>query len=356
MDRILMITPYLQSQRGNSVTATRLYNGLKRKGYAIDLIAMDEPDWQLQLDRYTQANAYDLVHGFHALHFSRVVNHPVIKKLPIVLTTTGTDINYDLCGPKQKQTLAVLLKASKIVVFNSDLGSRLTTIEPRLQSRQVVIPQGVELPKAPPVTRRQLGLATDDTVFIIPSGLRPVKDLDLALDGLAIAYQKYSQLCLLIVGTAIDLEYTAHIESRLGALRWARYLGEVPHQTIEGLLQTADVVLNTSRSEGQPQGALEAMSLGKPCILTAVPGNLGIIENGLQGYYINSATELAEAALKLIHNPTLCVTMGKAARRLVNDKYSADEELNAYDRLYQALQVQQSPGLDPYRINKSCII
>jgi len=342
MDRILMITPYLKSQRGNSVTATRLYNGLKRKGYAIDLIAMDEPDWQLQLDRYTQANTYGLVHGFHALHFSRVVNHPLIKKLPMVLTTTGTDINYDLVGLHREQILETLLKASKIVVFNSDLGSWITAIEPRLQSRQVVIPQGVELPGAPPVTRRQLGLAPDDTVFIIPSGLRPVKDLDLALDGLAMAYQKDPQLCLLIVGAAIDIEYTAHIESRLGAFKWAYYLGEVPHQTMGGLLQTADVVLNTSRSEGQPQGALEAMSLGKPCILTAVPGNLGIIKHGLHGYYINSATELADAALKLICNPALRASMGNAARQLVQEKYAADEELSAYDRLYQALLVQQA--------------
>ncbi|MDD3654324.1 MAG: glycosyltransferase [Desulfotomaculaceae bacterium] len=337
MDQVLMVTPYLKSQRGNSVTATRLFNGLRRKGHAIDLISMDEPGWQLQLDRYTQAHSYGLVHGFHAWQFSRIVNHPVIKRLPILLTTTGTDINYDLLGPQKGHTLETMLKANKVVVFNPSMGKQLTAIEPRLQSRQVVIPQGVELPAAPLVTRQQLGLSPADTIFLIPSGLRPVKNLDLALNGLDIVYRKHPQLCLLIVGAAIDFEYKAHIKSRLSTFKWAHYLGEIPHRNIGGIMQTADVVLNTSRAEGQPMGALEAMSLGKPCILTAVPGNLDIIKDGIHGYYINSAPELAAAALKLIQSPPLRYVMGNKARQLVNDRYSAVKELHAYDQLYKEL-------------------
>jgi len=351
MDRILMITPYLHSQRGNSMTATRLFTGLRRKGYAIDLISLDKTDWQLQLDRYTQTNSYGLVHGFHAMQFSQVINHPVIKKLPLLITTTGTDINCDLLGPQKNQTLSTLLKSSKVVVFNPNLGRQLTTLEPRLQSHQVVIPQGVELPTAPPVTRQQLGLSPADTVFVIPSGLRPVKNLDLALDGLEIVYQKYPQLSLLIVGVAIDVEYTAHIKSRLSTLKWAHYFGEIPHEKIEGIMRLADVVLNTSHSEGQPQGALEAMSLGKPCILTAVPGNLDIIENRVHGYYINSSTELAAAALKLIQSPSLRHIMGNSARQLVNERYAAEKELNAYDQLYKALLIKQSPTIQSFSMD-----
>src|SRR5665647_2666555 len=120
MDRILMVTPYLKSQRGNSVTASRLTAGLRCKGYKIDLISMDEPGWQSHLDRYLYANSYDLVHGLHALHFSRVINHPLIKRLPLLLTTTGTDINYDLLGPQKGQVLETMLHARKIVVFHPD--------------------------------------------------------------------------------------------------------------------------------------------------------------------------------------------------------------------------------------------
>lgn len=337
MARILMITPILKSQRGNSITATRLCNGLSRKGYTIDLLSMDETDWHLQLDRYTRANSYSLVHGFHALHFSPAANHPAIKSLPILLTTTGTDINYDLAGPHKEQTLDTLLRATQVVVFNTDLGGNLAAAVPGLESRLTVIPQGVDLPAAPEVARRQLGLSEADTIFIAPSGLRPVKNLDLALDGLQIAHRAHPQLSLLIIGTVIDAAYKEHIKSRLGDLPWAIYLGEIPHQRIGGIMQTADVVLNTSWAEGQPQAALEAMSLGKPCILSAVPGNLGIIEDGVHGCYIESAQELADVALKLINDAPLRYDMGSAARQLVNDRYSAEKEIDAYAQLYKAL-------------------
>lgn len=337
MARVLIVTPILKSQRGNSITATRLFNGLGRQGFTIDLLAMDQPDWQQQLDLCLRANKYDLVHGFHALHFYRAATHPVIRELPLLLTTTGTDINYDLTGPQAKQTLETLHRANKIVVFNPDLGRQIIIADARLEPRLTIIPQGVDLPAVPQVSREQLGLSETDTIFIMPSGLRPVKNLDLALDGLSLAQRSFAALSLLIMGSAIDTAYAHRIESRLEQFPWAHYLGEVPHQQIGGIMQAADVVINTSLAEGQPQGALEAMSLGKPGILSAVPGNLGIIEEGMEGYYINSAKELSEAALQLAREPSLRNAMGSAARNLVNKRYSAEKEIAAYARLYENL-------------------
>ncbi len=339
-----MITPYIKSQRGNSITASRLYRGLRGRGYEIDIIAMDEADWESRLTYYTAANTYNLVHGFHALHFARIANHPYIKKLPLLLTTTGTDINLDLFGPEKGKTLTALLKAEKVVVFNQSLAEQITTVEPRLQPRQVVIPQGVELDPGPDITRQQLGIAPASIVFVIPSGLRPVKNLDLALDGLQRVYREYPQIHLLIIGSALDTDYTARIKDRISSLKWVSYPGEVPHLEMKGILQNADIVLNTSRSEGQPQGALEAMSLGKPCILTAVPGNIGIIEDGCQGYYIDTADELADCAFKLIQNPHLRHIMGTAAQQLVDKNFSVQSELTGYSRLYQELLASALTG------------
>ena len=337
MSRILMVTPVLKSQRGNSITAARLYNGLSKRGYEIDLLSQDEPGWQHKLDLLTRTHSYNLVHGLHALYFSSAANHPVVKKLPMLLTTTGTDINYDLDGPGKQETLDTLLMADRIVVFNHDLGRKLADADPRLEGRLAVVPQGVDLPDSPEVSRRQYGIPESYTVFIIPSGLRPVKNLDLAIDGLEMVHDRHPGLSLLIVGVEIDREYTDRIKSRLRELPWAVYIGEVPHHSIGGIMRIADVVINTSRAEGQPQAALEAMSLGKPCILTAVPGNLGIIQDGVHGCYINSARELSDAALRLIKNTGLRHDMGNAARHLVNEKYSLKKEIDAYAGLYESL-------------------
>ncbi|HBQ26402.1 MAG TPA: hypothetical protein DD791_08420 [Syntrophomonas sp.] len=106
------------------------------------------------------------------------------------------------------------------------------------------------------------------------------------------------------------------------------------------LLSVGDVVLNTSHAEGQPQAALEAMSLGKPCLLTAVPGNINIIENGVEGYYVHNQDDLVVAARKLMLNQKLRQQMGENARRLVEQKYSLKKELDAYEQLYHQLLIK----------------
>lgn len=337
MSRILMVTPVLKSQRGNSITAARLYNGLSRKGYAIDLVSLDEPGWQQQIDRCAGTDSYKLLHGLHALQFSAAAVRPAINNIPMIITATGTDINFDLSGPHKEDVLAMLRRADKIAVFNPDMARLIKAADPHLESRLSVIPQGIDLPAAKEITRQQLGLPENSIVFVIPSGLRPVKNLDLALDGLDMAHRIHPRLSLLIVGAEIDTVYTAHIKSRISRLSWVKYTGEVPHEKIAAVMGVADVVLNTSIAEGQPQAVLEAMSLGKPCIMTSVPGNIGIIKDGIHGYYIDTARDLADAALRLMNDQSLVHDMGDAARKLVNDRYSVEKEIDAYAGLYEAL-------------------
>jgi len=333
-----MVTPAFKSQRGNSITVARLFKGLAGRGYDIDILALDDSGWQQQLDLYTSEHSYSIVHGFHAMHSSIVTEHPRISKTPMLLTATGTDINFDMTGHNRQRVLQTLLKAERIVVFNPDMSRRIINADPGLKSRITVIPQGVDLPAGPAFTRKQFCLSESDTVFIMPSGLRPVKNIDLALEGLEKARASNPALKLLIAGAAIDGAYAEHIQSRIRPLAWAVYLGEVPHGEIGGIMRIADVVLSTSIAEGQPQAVLEAMSLGRPCILSAVEGNLGIIEDGVHGCYIRTSSELADAALLLMNDPLLRQKLGSAAMKLVNERYNVKNEIEAYAALYEELK------------------
>ncbi|PKM75984.1 MAG: hypothetical protein CVU90_14870 [Firmicutes bacterium HGW-Firmicutes-15] len=147
----------------------------------------------------------------------------------------------------------------------------------------------------------------------------------------------HPRLRLLIIGAAIDGLYSRHILDRIRYLNWINYLGEIPHAQMQSLLLTGDVVLNTSTSEGQPQGALEAMSLGKPCILSAVPGNLKLIEEGIEGFYVQGEADLISAANTLINDPARRAAMGKNAQNLVKTSFSLEREIDAYSTIYNNL-------------------
>ena len=127
MSRILMVTPMLKSQRGNSITAARIYNGLKGRGYNIDLLSLDEPDWQEKLDRCKDNGSYALVHGFHTLHFAAAAGHGAIKNLPLLLTE-GVELVFT-----DDAIEALATHAHKVNQSTQNIGARrLYTILERL--------------------------------------------------------------------------------------------------------------------------------------------------------------------------------------------------------------------------------
>lgn len=334
--KVLMITPFKKAQRGNSRTSMRLCEGLSRCGYAIDLISMEEEGYLKRVQTMLAENDYALVHAFHGSYFSRLM-HILPAEIPSILTLTGTDLNHDLNGPNREAVLSALKFSRAVVIFHPLFETRLLNILPTLAGRIHTIPQGVQLPYGDTIPAAKLGVNPGDFVFLLPSGLRPIKNLELALDAMEIVQRKHPAIKLLIIGTIIDPIYAENIYRRIGAIPWAIYINEVPHENMRGLFQLGDAVLNTSWSEGQPQAALEAMSLGKPAILTPVPGNLDIISEGIHGFYAATPEKIAERALTLIHNKELCQKLGQNAQKLVEEKYAPIYEFLAYDKLYQQL-------------------
>jgi len=336
-NKVLMVSPSKHSQRGNSITSLRLKTGLEKRGFAIDLVSLEDSHAALQIQRMVAENNYSLIHAFHARHWGKILEEiPSLQDQPILLTTTGTDLHFDL----QKNDLLVkkgLFSAQKIVLFHQDFRDLICVPYPVLGPRLRVIPQGIYFPNVSRETFLSFDFKQDDFIFLFPSGFRPVKNFELTLNALGNIQADYPHLKLVIIGALIDPDYSRTMLQRIDAAPWVTYMGEISHASVRELIQHADVVVNSSHAEGQPQGVLEAMSLGLPCILSAVPGNLHIIEDGREGFYVHNEKEFAQAARIFMDDPQRTKMMGQAARNLVEKKFSLEKELNAYTDLYQQL-------------------
>lgn len=336
-DRVLMLAPFRRQQRGNAITVARLYQGLLKQGCLIDVISLeDETCWDL-IENACDQNRYRFVHGFNAFYTAQAFKRvPHLAELPLLLTTTGTDLHYGLRGPKAQYLRNIIIKADFTVVFNQEFKSLLRFV-PGFEQRVISIPQGVWLEAAEPGFRSQFGLNAGDIVFVLPSGLRPVKNLELAVDGLALIKPELPNLRLLIMGAPLEQSYAEGFLTKIADIPWIKYLGEIPHRQMGSLYLLGDVVVNSSLTEGQPQAALEAMSLARPALLSAVPGNLGIIEHGGEGYYFSSPEDLAGYALRLARAPAERMIMGENARNLTNRCFSLAAEVDAYKHLYSIM-------------------
>jgi len=100
-----------------------------------------------------------------------------------------------------------------------------------------------------------------------------------------------------------------------------------------------DVYLNTSLHEGIPMTILEALSHGLPVIAPAVGGIVEIIDDGIDGFLIDSRNpqDYADKCLLLNENWELLDKMKQAARAKAERTFSAEMMAERYYRLYRRL-------------------
>jgi glycosyltransferase involved in cell wall biosynthesis len=108
---------------------------------------------------------------------------------------------------------------------------------------------------------------------------------------------------------------------------------------LAGLYQRASVFALPSDEEGLGVVLLEAMACGVPVVSTRSGGPDGIITDGKDGYLValDDAAEMAARLARLLQDPGLNRSIGKAARRTIEARYAekvADAAfLEVWDRL-----------------------
>jgi glycosyltransferase involved in cell wall biosynthesis len=97
-----------------------------------------------------------------------------------------------------------------------------------------------------------------------------------------------------------------------------------------------DLYLNTSLHEGIPLSVLEAMAHGLPVVAPSVGGLKEILQNGVQGYLVESRNpgDFAEKCLHLYNNRELVDEMSSAARERIMKEFSIEAMARQYHDLY----------------------
>nr|MBF0684008.1 glycosyltransferase family 4 protein [Pseudomonas sp.] len=103
------------------------------------------------------------------------------------------------------------------------------------------------------------------------------------------------------------------------------YLGRL--SDVRPAIADSSVYVLPSYREGTPRTVLEAMAMGRPVITTDAPGCRETVQHGVNGFLVpvKAVDELAAAMLEFIENPELVQSMGRASRRLVQEKYDVNK-------------------------------
>ena len=135
-------------------------------------------------------------------------------------------------------------------------------------------------PPPPPPLHEACGVLSTTPVFLLPAGLRPVKDVLWAIDAIdAIGASSNSDpFVLAILGPSLDDEYRDTVIERLKTSKHAVLIPPVDRAHTVGYMRAASAVVNTSKSEGQSGAILEAAAAGVPIIARDIPGNRTLLD------------------------------------------------------------------------------
>jgi glycosyltransferase involved in cell wall biosynthesis len=300
----------------------------------------------LDLRRFIRSEGVQIVHTFFESAdllgglVAKLSGVPVVissRRDMGILRSTRHHIAYRLMSPLFNQVQAVSGAVRRQTI-------RADGINP---DKVVTIPNGIEIEKLDAADgsgalRHALRLEDASPLIVSVGHIRRVKGFDVLLRAAAEVRRVYPKATFLIVGSVQEPDCGRDLRDlarQLDLERNVRFLGKMENESVWSLLKLCDVFCQASRSEGMSNALLEAMGCGLPCVATAVGGTPEVIEDGLTGYIVPSEDHQAAAAriLSLLDDPACARTMGRLARRVVEERFSAQSMIRSMAGMYDQL-------------------
>ena len=265
----------------------------------------------------------------------------LLTRIPVVCTLHGqVDVNPHETLKQLK--FGLINRGASRVVFVSDSLKRfyldMGLLRPELAA---VIPNGVDLPHfqraRDPILRQSLGAGGDHFLVGAVGNVRPAKAYDVLIQAAALLKPKSAKYRFAVVG-----ETSGGLGGKLSSLLNGLALADsfkfsgFSHD-VAGAINTFDLFVISSRSEGFSIATIEAMASGLPIVATRCGGPEEIIEDGVTGVLVEngSAEAIADAIESLRTDPVRRRRLGDAARGVVRERYSLQRQIDRYEALYQ---------------------
>jgi len=116
-------------------------------------------------------------------------------------------------------------------------------------------------------------------------------------------------------------------------------IGKVSQKELIDYYCQSDIYVSSSCHESFGKVLVEAMAAGLALVATATTGSQEIIQDKINGFLvpIGDKKTLAEKIIYLIENPDIAKQMGKAGKKIVEEKFSQKENISKIINFWQDL-------------------
>lgn len=291
--------------------------------------------WFGQLRGIIRVEQIDVIHAheFAMNSYGSILSG--LTGVPVITTVHGKSYYHE----KWRRRIAYRLIArwSKMVAVSEDIRNFLITRVGIKADQVMTIRNGIDVNAyiAPvdedgaPEKERQ------EYVIGAVGSLYPVKGHTYLLKALAIVLKTHPDVVCKIAGQGHLLPRLQAEAADLGIGNQVAFLGL--RDDIPQFLQSIDVFVLPSLSEGLPLSVLEAMAAGKPVIATNVGGVSEVVQDQRTGFLVppKDPEAMANRILRVMADQAMAERLGRAGREKVERDFSLDTMTQQYEALYE---------------------
>ena len=150
--------------------------------------------------------------------------------------------------------------------------------------------------------------------------------------------KEHPEVRFLIIGSGEDERKLKDLVKKLEVEDVVCFMGY--RSDIQSLMAQVDLIVLSSLWEGLPLTPIEAFSVQKTVVATAVDGTVEIVENGKNGMLISprSAPQIADKIIWSVEHPKEIKLMEESAYHLFNEKFSFEVMKHKYINYYESLE------------------
>jgi glycosyltransferase involved in cell wall biosynthesis len=290
----------------------------------------------LRIRRIIKNRKVEVIHassGYAAISgvlASLFLNLPIIYTLQMPVSFSWwTRLFFSFLEKRISQRIAV----SKAIAQSVDQGG--LSFKPQKVDRVVYC--GVDLRRFAPVdtgyAKRLLGLQENIVVGAV-GRLIPRKGYDYLIHAVPKIKEVFTDIKIVLTGDGEEEENLRMLANELGVQESVIFLGN--RKDIPEVMNSFDVFVLPSLSEGLGVVILEALAVGKPVVASDIEGIPEIVTNGQNGFLVppKDSNKLADCIITLLQDPNLAKKMGEDGRHLVEMKFNIVDKIKEYESIY----------------------
>jgi glycosyltransferase involved in cell wall biosynthesis len=180
---------------------------------------------------------------------------------------------------------------------------------------------------------------TKDQQFLcMVANFRKEKDHETMVRALREIVDEYPDISLILVGHDFGtLESTRRLVSSLKLENNVEYITDTMNP--EPFIAKSAVCILSTFGEGISNVLLEYMALERPVVVSNNGGNPEVVTDGVNGFLVEpqSSEAISARVIELLKDKEKAVQMGLAGRKMVEEKFSTDKMVSAFNNLYKDL-------------------